>query len=56
MIESIATSYYRAQQYQKAMQWSQRYLREGGTNGAIRMPMVVSIWLRICTVRASQNS
>ena len=33
MIESIAGSYYRAQQYAKAMQWSQRYLREGGTSG-----------------------
>ena len=32
MIESIAGSYYRAQQYAKAMQWSQRYLREGGTS------------------------
>src|SRR5690242_17778700 len=42
MIESIAGSYYRAQQYQKAMQWSQRYLREGGTNGAIRTMLIQS--------------
>jgi len=45
MIESIAGSYYRAQQYQKAMQWSQRYLREGGTNGAIRTMLIQSQYL-----------
>ena len=28
----------------------------GNTNGAIRMPMALSIWLRICMVMASQNS
>src|SRR5678815_2311911 len=33
MIESIAVGYYRAQQYAKSMQWSQRYFKEGGTSG-----------------------
>ena len=28
MVESIAVGYYRAQQYPKAMQWSQRYFRK----------------------------
>src|ERR1700756_1042631 len=28
----------------------------GSTNGAIRIPMAPSIWLRICMVSASQNS
>src|ERR1700753_2032185 len=28
----------------------------GSTNGAIRIPMALSIWLRICMVSASQNS
>jgi hypothetical protein len=32
MIESIAVGYYRAQQYAKSMQWSQRYFKEGGTS------------------------
>ncbi len=45
MIESIASTYYRAQQYAKAMQWSQRYLREGGSNGAIRTMLIQSQYL-----------
>src|SRR5918993_993718 len=45
MIESIAGSYYRAQQYGKAMQWSQRYLREGGTSGSIRTMLIQSQYL-----------
>jgi len=45
MIESIAGNYYRAQQYAKAMQWSQRYLREGGTNGAMRTMLIQSQYL-----------
>ncbi len=45
MIESIAGSYYRAQQYAKAMQWCQRYLREGGTNGAMRTMLIQSQYL-----------
>ena len=45
MIESIAGSYYRQQQYAKSMQWSQRYLREGGTSGAIRTMLIQSQYL-----------
>jgi hypothetical protein len=45
MIESIAGSYYRAQQYAKSMQWSQRYLREGGTSGAMRTMLIQSQYL-----------
>jgi hypothetical protein len=45
MIESIAGSYYRSQQYAKSMQWSQRYLREGGTSGAIRTMLIQSQYL-----------
>jgi len=45
MMESIAGSYYRAQQYQKSMQWSQRYLREGGTSPAIRTMLIQSQYL-----------
>jgi hypothetical protein len=45
MIESIAGTYYRGQQYAKAMQWSQRYLREGGTSPAIRTMLIQSQYL-----------
>jgi hypothetical protein len=45
MIESIAGGYYRVQQYAKAMQWSQRYFREGGTNPAIRTMLIQSQYL-----------
>ena len=45
MIESIAVGYYRAQQYAKAMQWSQRYLREGGSSPAIRTMLIQSQYL-----------
>jgi outer membrane protein assembly factor BamD (BamD/ComL family) len=45
MIESIATGYYRQQQYAKAMQWSQRYLREGGTSPAMRTMLIQSQYL-----------
>jgi hypothetical protein len=45
MIESIASTFYRSQQYAKSMQWSQRYLREGGTSGAIRTMLIQSQYL-----------
>ena len=45
MIESIAGSYYRQQQYAKSMQWSQRYLREGGTSPAMRTMLIQSQYL-----------
>ena len=45
MIESIAGGYYRVQQYAKAMQWSQRYFREGGTSSAIRTMLIQSQYL-----------
>ena len=45
MMESIASTYYRSQQYAKSMQWSQRYVREGGTSPAIRTMMIQSQYL-----------
>jgi len=45
MIESIAGSFYRSQQYAKSMQWSQRYFREGGSSGAIRTMLIQSQYL-----------
>jgi hypothetical protein len=45
MAESIAGGYYRAKDYAKAMQWSQRYFKEGGTSGAIRTLLIQSQYL-----------
>ena len=45
MLESIAGSYYRAKEYAKAMQWYQRYFREGGTSAANRTLMIQTQYL-----------
>jgi hypothetical protein len=45
MIESLAGGYYRARDYPKAMQWGQRYFREGGTSGSIRTLLIQSQYL-----------
>ena len=45
MTESIAVGYYRAGQYGKAMQWGQRYFKEGGSSPAIRTMLIQSQYL-----------
>ena len=45
MMESLAVGYYRAGQYAKAMQWGQRYFKEGGTSPAIRTMLIQSQYL-----------
>ena len=45
MAESIAGGYYRAKDYAKAMQWGQRYFKEGGTSPAIRTLLIQSQYL-----------
>jgi len=45
MIESLAGGYYRAKDYNKAMQWGQRYFKEGGTSPAIRTLLIQSQYL-----------
>ena len=45
MIESLAGAYYRARDYSKAMQWGQRYFKEGGSNPAIRTLLIQSQYL-----------
>jgi hypothetical protein len=45
MMESIAVGYYRIGQYAKAMQWGQRYFKEGGTSPAIRTMLIQSQYL-----------
>ena len=45
MLESIAVGYYRGGQYGKAMQWGQRYFKEGGSSPAIRTMLIQSQYL-----------
>ncbi|HEY8707370.1 MAG TPA: hypothetical protein VIM34_05180 [Burkholderiaceae bacterium] len=45
MIDSIAGSYYRAREYAKAMQWYQRYFKEGGTSNVNRNLMIQTQYL-----------
>jgi outer membrane protein assembly factor BamD (BamD/ComL family) len=45
MAESIAGSYYRNKDYARAMQWGQRYFKEGGTSPAIRTLLIQSQYL-----------
>jgi hypothetical protein len=45
MIESIAGGYYRARDYAKALQWYQRYFKEGGNSGATRTLMIQTQYL-----------
>lgn len=45
MAESIAGGYYRAKDYAKAMQWGQRYFKEGGSSGSMRTLLIQSQYL-----------
>ena len=45
MIESLAGGSYRAGNYARAMQWSQRYFKEGGSSAAIRTLLIQSQYL-----------
>jgi hypothetical protein len=45
MIESLAGAYYRAHDYARAMQWGQRYFKEGGASPAIRTLLIQSQYL-----------
>lgn len=45
IIESLMGAYYRARDYNKAMQWGQRYFREGGSSPAIRTLLIQSQYL-----------
>jgi outer membrane protein assembly factor BamD (BamD/ComL family) len=45
MVESLAGATYRAKDYAKAMLWSQRYFKEGGTSPAIRTLLIQSQYL-----------
>lgn len=45
MLESITDGFYRSRDYAKAMQWGQRYFREGGTSPTIRTVLIQSQYL-----------
>ena len=45
MIESIAGGYYRARDYARALQWYQRYFRDGGSSAANRTLMIQTQYL-----------
>lgn len=44
MVESLATMSYRAQKYSAAMQWAQRYFRDGGNSPAMRSTLINSMY------------
>ena len=45
LIQAIAVAHYRKKDYGKAAQWSQRYFREGGSDGAMRTMLLQSHYL-----------
>jgi len=45
MAESIAGGYYRAKDYARAMQWCQRYFKEGGSSATMRTLLIQSQYL-----------
>jgi hypothetical protein len=45
VIESIAASYYRVKDYAKALQWYQRYFKEGGTSSTDHTLMIQTQYL-----------
>src|SRR5258708_45382 len=45
MIQAIAVNHYKAKDYAKAAQWTQRYFKEGGTDGAMRTVLLQSYYL-----------
>jgi hypothetical protein len=44
MMEALAGSYYRAKDFPKAIAWSSRYLKEGGTDPQIRLVLIHSYY------------
>ncbi len=45
MIESIAGGYYRAKDYPKAVEWAQRYVREGGNSAQVQTLLIQAQYL-----------
>ena len=45
MVQALAGSYYRNKDYAKAIAWSARYLKEGGTDPQLRLMLIHSYYL-----------
>ncbi|HEY4999677.1 MAG TPA: hypothetical protein VII36_11060, partial [Usitatibacter sp.] len=45
MVQAIAVNHYKAKDYPKAAQWTQRYFKEGGTDPAMRTVLLQSYYL-----------
>ncbi|MBT9525571.1 MAG: hypothetical protein IV105_09965 [Rhizobacter sp.] len=45
MLESLTGAFYRAQNYGRAVQWGQRYFREGGSSANVRSLLIQSQYL-----------
>ena len=45
MVESIAGGYYRAKEYPKAVEWAQRYVRDGGTSAQMQTLLIQAQYL-----------
>lgn len=45
MLESLTGAFYRAHNYGRAMQWGQRYFREGGSSASVRSLLIQSQYL-----------
>lgn len=45
MVQAIAVNHYKAKDYSKAAQWSQRYFKEGGTDPQMRTMLLQSYYL-----------
>ena len=43
--QAIADSYYRAKEYAKSITWTQRYFKEGGNDGQMRVLLAQSYYL-----------
>lgn len=45
MVQAVAVAYYQRKEYAKAAQWTQRYFKDGGTDGAMRPVLLQSYYL-----------
>ncbi len=45
MVQAVAVGYYKAKDYAKAAQWTQRYFKEGGSDPAMRTMLLQSYYL-----------
>ena len=46
MVQAIAVDYYKKKDYAEAAKWTQRYFKEGGTDGQMRQVLLQSYYLQ----------